>query len=142
METVYLKTLLEVVAAGSFSKAAEKLFVTQSAVSRRVQLLEGMFGSPLLDRSGAVLAPTIAGKAVLQKIGKILEIEEDLGRELRAINVRKEIAVSCTTTFASACLQAILKPLMCQNKDMRNWKIFYVNPTDAKDRKSYAYGTR
>lgn len=131
METVYLKTFLEVVAAGSFSKAAEKLFVTQSAVSRRVQLLEEMFGSPLLDRSGAVLAPTIAGHTVLRKTGMILELEEDLGRELRSIHMGKEITFCCTPPFGSVYLPAILKTFMFKNLDTGNLKFFFKNPEDA-----------
>lgn len=44
--------LIEVVEAGSFSAAARKLFVSQSAVSQQISLLETELGIQLLDRSG------------------------------------------------------------------------------------------
>lgn len=43
METAYLKTFVEVVRCGGYSKAAKTLCVTQSAVSRRIQFMEAQF---------------------------------------------------------------------------------------------------
>lgn len=62
MDLALIKTFIEVAEAGSFVAAADKLFVTQSAVSLRVQRLEGQLGRPLFTRStsGAELTP--AGK--------------------------------------------------------------------------------
>ena len=62
METRYLNTLVASVEAGTFSKAAEILHITQSAVSQRIKFLEDHFGQQLLDRSGQRLALTSAGK--------------------------------------------------------------------------------
>ena len=62
MDLALLRTFLEVAASGSFVSASERLFVTQSAVSLRVQRLEDQLGRELFTRSksGAVLTP--AGK--------------------------------------------------------------------------------
>lgn len=59
MDITLLKTFIEVVATGSFASAAERLFVTQSAVSLRIQRLEDELGRPLFKRSkaGAELTP-------------------------------------------------------------------------------------
>ncbi len=59
MDIALLKTFLEVAASGSFVAAAEKLFVTQSAVSLRIQRLEESLGETLFERSraGAILTP-------------------------------------------------------------------------------------
>lgn len=59
MDITLLKTFVEVVASGSFAAAAEKLFVTQSAVSLRIQRLEDELGRALFTRSkaGAELTP-------------------------------------------------------------------------------------
>jgi len=59
MELALIKTFLEVAASGSFVSASERLFVTQSAVSLRVQRLEDQLGRPLFTRSksGAELTP-------------------------------------------------------------------------------------
>lgn len=59
MDLSLIKTFLEVAASGSFVAASERLFVTQSAVSLRVQRLEDQLGRPLFLRSktGAELTP-------------------------------------------------------------------------------------
>lgn len=62
MDTMLLKTFLEVAASGSFVASADKLYVTQSAVSLRIKRLEEELGKPLFtrNRSGAEL--TDAGR--------------------------------------------------------------------------------
>ena len=59
MDITLIKTFLEVASAGSFGGASERLFVTQSAVSLRIQRLEESLGHPLFIRSkaGATLTP-------------------------------------------------------------------------------------
>lgn len=62
MDTTLLRTFLEVTATGSFVAASERLFVTQSAVSLRVQKLEDELGRPLFTRSKAGAELTPAGR--------------------------------------------------------------------------------
>lgn len=59
MDITLLKTFVEVIASGSFAAAADRLYVTQSAVSLRIQRLEDELGRPLFIRSkaGAELTP-------------------------------------------------------------------------------------
>lgn len=59
MDLQLIKTFLEVAATGSFGAAAGRLFVTQSAVSLRVQRLEDQLGRPLFERTkgGVILTP-------------------------------------------------------------------------------------
>ena len=59
MDITLIKSFLEVAAAGSFVSASDRLFVTQSAVSLRIQRLEESLGRPLFKRSkgGAELTP-------------------------------------------------------------------------------------
>lgn len=59
MDITLIKTFLEVAATGSFGGASDRLFVTQSAVSLRIQRLEASLGHRLFVRSkaGAVLTP-------------------------------------------------------------------------------------
>lgn len=62
MDLQLIKTFLEVAATGSFGAAAGRLFVTQSAVSLRVQRLEEQLGRPLFDRTRAGVVLTPAGR--------------------------------------------------------------------------------
>ncbi|MFE3835545.1 LysR family transcriptional regulator [Pseudogemmobacter sonorensis] len=62
MDLQLIKTFLEVADSGSFAAASERLFVTQSAVSLRVQRLEDQLGRPLFNRSNDGVALTLAGR--------------------------------------------------------------------------------
>ena len=58
MNTSYLRTFIEVIDLKNISKAAEKLFVTQPAVSKQLKLLEHDFGAELFRKSGREIFPT------------------------------------------------------------------------------------
>ncbi|MEJ6404187.1 LysR family transcriptional regulator [Yoonia sp. 2307UL14-13] len=62
MDITLLKTFLEVAATGSFVSASERLYVTQSAVSLRIQRLEDSLGKPMFTRSKAGAELTNAGR--------------------------------------------------------------------------------
>ncbi|HMN81000.1 MAG TPA: LysR family transcriptional regulator [Burkholderiaceae bacterium] len=59
MDVNLARTFLEIVASGSFAQAAERLHVTQTAVSARIRTLEGLLGRRLFvrNKSGASLTP-------------------------------------------------------------------------------------
>lgn len=65
MDTQNLRAFTLVAQAGSFSEAAEKLHLTQPAVSKRIAQLEEQLDTPLFDRIGRTVNLTEAGKALL-----------------------------------------------------------------------------
>src|SRR5208337_5569108 len=62
MDFDQLITFLEVAKQGSFSRAGEKVFRSQSAVSAQIRQLEQEYGDRLLDRSGKTVKLTPAGQ--------------------------------------------------------------------------------
>jgi len=108
----YLETLITSITSGSFAKAAEKLFVTPSAVSRRIQHLEGQYGFPLIDRSGPVLLPTEAGRIVLKKAQRMLDLERELQQDLSDLNKKSCVFFGCSPAFGTAYLPQIMKVFM------------------------------
>ena len=108
----YLQTFITSINTGSFAKAAERLFVTPSAVSRRIQHLEGQYGFPLIDRSGPVLLPTDAGRIVLEKAIKMLELEKELQLDLSELNKKACVFFGCSPAFGAAYLPQIMKVFM------------------------------
>lgn len=72
--------------AGSFSKAAESLHVTQPALSMAVKRVESSIGMSLFDRSARPLELTDAGKIYVEAIGRMMSIEEDLNTQIRDID--------------------------------------------------------
>lgn len=67
---------------GSFSKAAEKLFLTQPALSIAIKRVEDTIGAALFDRSRHPLELTEAGRAYIRAIEQMSDLEEDLAREI------------------------------------------------------------
>jgi DNA-binding transcriptional LysR family regulator len=84
MDTRQLAAFCAVVERKSFSQAAERLGVTQPAVSLQVRSLEKRLGRKLLDRSGRRVEPTEAGLALYRSAQRMLQLEEQLVEELDA----------------------------------------------------------
>lgn len=70
---------------GSFSSAAEELYISQSAVSQHVSKLEAEVGVPLLQRTTAGPKPTPAGQALIAHADAVLCRLEEAERELTEI---------------------------------------------------------
>jgi DNA-binding transcriptional LysR family regulator len=78
MDTRQLAAFCAVVERKSFSHAAERLGVTQPAVSLQVRALEKRLGAQLLDRSGRRVEPTEAGLRLYRGAQRLLALEEQL----------------------------------------------------------------
>src|SRR6476620_5735424 len=73
MDFDQLETFLEVARHASFSRAAEKRFRTQPAISSQIRALEEEVGARLFDRSGGRVSLTAHGKAFLTYAEETLE---------------------------------------------------------------------
>jgi DNA-binding transcriptional LysR family regulator len=82
MELHSLQVFHTVATEKSFSRAAEKLFRTQPAVSLAVQRLEQEFGEKLIDRSGKDLILTDAGRTVLEYARRFQSLHQELDNSL------------------------------------------------------------
>ena len=90
MDIANLRAFIGVAEAESFSLAAERLHLTQPAVSKRVAALESAFGARLFDRIGRAVRLTESGLALLPRARRILAELED-GRRALA-NLHGQIA--------------------------------------------------
>jgi DNA-binding transcriptional LysR family regulator len=84
MDTRQLTAFCAVVERKSFSQAAERLGVTQPAVSLQIRSLEQRLGRQLLDRSGRRVEPTEAGLRLYASAQRLLQAEEQLLEELES----------------------------------------------------------
>ncbi len=82
MDITLLRTFLEVAATGSFVNASERLFVTQSAVSLRIQRLEDSLGRPLFTRSKAGAELTPAGLAFERYAASMIKVWEEARQQV------------------------------------------------------------
>src|SRR3989440_11132292 len=78
LDTRQLAAFCAVVERKSFSLAAERLGVTQPAVSQQIRALEERFGRRLLDRPGRRVEPTEAGRRLSRAAQRLLQAEQQL----------------------------------------------------------------
>jgi DNA-binding transcriptional LysR family regulator len=99
MDTRQLAAFCEVVDRKSFSQAAERLGVTQPAVSLQVRSLEKRLGTRLLDRSGRRVEPTEAGHRLYRAAQRMLALEGQLFEELAGDDgvLRGELVLGAST---------------------------------------------
>lgn len=69
----YYRTFYEIVKAGSFSKAAQALFVSQSSVSQSLAKLEEALGMTLIERTTKRMKLTAAGELLYADIATVME---------------------------------------------------------------------
>lgn len=100
----------EVYKTGSFSKAAEKLFITQPALSIAIQKTEALIGMPLFDRGTRPLTLTQAGNVYIKTIEKMHDLEQDLTEQIQDIAALNtgEITIGGTHYINSYILPEIL----------------------------------
>jgi DNA-binding transcriptional LysR family regulator len=77
-----LEIFCKVVELGSFSKAAEAVFLVQASVSERIASLEKKVGTRLLDRMGRKAIPTAAGELLHKHAILILDMKETAKLEM------------------------------------------------------------
>jgi DNA-binding transcriptional LysR family regulator len=84
MNIAVMKTFCDLVETGSFSRAAESNYISQSAVSQQVAKLERELSVQLITRGGGLVEPTEAGKAYYEGAKEILRRYEQLLGEVRS----------------------------------------------------------
>ncbi|WP_241144498.1 LysR family transcriptional regulator, partial [Achromobacter xylosoxidans] len=85
MDFQKLKHLLAVVEHGTFSRAADKVNLSQPALSRSIQALEAELGLPLLDRGTRQVRLTPYGACVAERARRMRYEEAELRRELKTL---------------------------------------------------------
>jgi DNA-binding transcriptional LysR family regulator len=80
MDIAALQAFLAIAETGSFSRAAERIYLTQPAISKRIALLERELGATLFDRVGRRVQLTPAGQALAARARELLKDFEDVRR--------------------------------------------------------------
>jgi DNA-binding transcriptional LysR family regulator len=111
METRHLAAFCAVVDRRSFSQAAERLGVSQPAVSLQVRALEKRLGTQLLDRSGRRVEPTEAGWQLYRGAQKLLALEEQIESDVAATadgELQGELVLGASTGPAAIVVPILL----------------------------------
>src|SRR6188508_2565825 len=113
MDTRQLAAFCAVVERRSFSQAAERLGVTQPAVSLQVRALEKRLGTQLLDRSGRRVEPTEAGRRLYRGAQRLLTLEAQVLDELAA-EAEGELAGALAIGASTGPAAIVVPELLCE----------------------------
>ena len=122
MDTRQLAAFCAVVERRSFSQAADRLGVTQPAVSLQVRALEKRLGTQLLDRSGRRVEPTEAGWRLYRGAQRMLALEGQLVAEVAATGdgaLAGDLVLGASTGPAAVAIPVTLAEFQRQNPDVR-----------------------
>lgn len=106
---------------GSLTQAADRMHLTQSAVSQLTQQLEEVLGLRLFDRTTRALRPTEAADEAIKVVERILADVEHLKTSLRGLAERQRgnVSFACTPSFASMVMPAVLQAFMESHPGIR-----------------------
>src|ERR1700757_2775151 len=109
MDLSQLEVFLTVAREGRFSRAAEKLYRTQSAVSQTIRKLEEELGEPLFDRSSREGVLTDAGRTLQEYAEKLLNLRADAREALVELReLQKGKLVIAANEFTALYLLPVL----------------------------------
>lgn len=104
MELRQLRYFVAVAEIGNISRAARKIFLTQSALSRQIKALEEEIGACLLERHAHSIRLTPAGEALLIEARELLERVEQMTERVRHLGRGARLRVGYAPSLAAGIL--------------------------------------
>lgn len=120
---------------GSFTRAAQELALTQSAISHQIQQLEEWTGQPLFRRIGRGVALTAAGALYAQTVTEALATLADGRDRIEPYGNPDSVIVVCTPEFASGWLMPRMRAFAKALPNIEVWLVTgeKVNEIDRVD---------
>jgi LysR family transcriptional regulator, low CO2-responsive transcriptional regulator len=106
-----IRAFVAVAEEGSFTLAARRIYVTQSAVSHGMRNLEEQLSCQLLDRSGKRVTVTVEGEMLLKRCRRILSEIEQVRRDVDSLRRwgQTRIRIGATHSLCNFLLPAVLR---------------------------------
>lgn len=118
----------------NFSRAAEDLHLTQSAVSKHIQSLEERLGSALFKRTPTGLRITHAGAVYLEKISAALRLIDEAEALVARPETRVNLNIAVSPSFAQFCLIPRMREFFDLHPDVRlNIRPRLMTPRDRQE---------
>ncbi len=103
----------------SFVAASRELNISESAISRKVRLLELHYGVPLFVRGHRSVTLTAQGKSLLRNVQPAMQTLRDVSAELLNSQYRNEVALAATNSVATLWLLPRLRKFNQRNKQLK-----------------------
>lgn len=104
MELRQLRYFVAVAEAGNISRAAQKIFLTQPALSRQIKALEDEIGQCLLERQAHSIRLTRAGEMLLREARDLLQRADVMPEKIRAAGQKVRLRVGYAPSLAGGLL--------------------------------------
>ncbi|KAI3596904.1 Transcriptional regulator, LysR family [Cupriavidus necator H850] len=108
LDPVLLQSFVAVAESGSFTRAAQRVHLTQSTVSQQVRRLEDQLGCVLLDRGGRYVTTTPEGERLLGYARRLQQLMAEAVGQLRQSAGQGEIRIGVPEDFAARPLTPVL----------------------------------
>src|SRR6266540_325764 len=111
LNTIHLQTFLAVVESGNYSAAAERLHMSQPAVSQHIRALEQHLDNvPLFRRIGQRMALTHAGEELVEVAREMLALSSRAEENIRVLRgqISGRVTVGCTPSSGEQLLSPLL----------------------------------
>jgi LysR family transcriptional regulator for metE and metH len=102
MDLRHLQTLCAVIDSGGFTRAADRLYLTQSAVSFQIRQLEEALGTVLFERSASGVRPTQSGEVLYRYARRLLMLAAEARDEISAVESARQGRVRIAATDVCA----------------------------------------
>ncbi|MFM5557464.1 LysR family transcriptional regulator [Aeromonas rivipollensis] len=112
-----LQSFVAIVETGSFTRAGERMHLTQSTISQQMRRLEQQLGCPLLDRSGRQVVTTAQGETLLGLARRILGLLALAGDRVGEASLPLRLGVP--EDFAAGAMTAVLAAFARQYPEVR-----------------------
>lgn len=109
MELNQLRYFVRAAELGNFTRAAEDLMISQSALSRSIQKLEDELGQPVFERKTRSVSLTDAGKLLQSRAAQVLLILEDAKAEITDDGESGRVRIGAIPTIAPYYLPKLLR---------------------------------
>lgn len=110
-----IETLLVLAKEGTMSKAGSRLYISQSAVSKRIANLEKRLGKKLIEPVGRKIKLTSDAIALINSVAPSLKDIQGALFDHQAIQDHSPILLACSETLVSAYLSKMMKPYLDQD---------------------------
>src|SRR6266496_3079397 len=119
MELRQLRYFVAVAENGNISRAAQKIFLTQPALSRQIKALEDEIGQCLLKREAHSIRITPAGEMLLRESRELLQRADEMLERVRAASQSVRLRVGYAPSLASGLLSAAVESFVQKHPNAR-----------------------
>ena len=119
LDPLLLRSFVTVVETGNFTRAAERLHLTQSTISQQIIRLEQSLGVRLLDRSQRQVWPTEDGERLLGYARRLLRLEEEARQAFSPVQAERALRLGVPEDLAGEVLTEPLSRFIGERPHVR-----------------------